>query len=109
MAERDGPLEVARRKCARRGVLSVAQTGAEVWHRMPMTELRRVLAGDCERLKAATAHSRAGAISQSCLGCLGWQRSEAGAEGNRSPDRGVVAPDLLPGPSFGAAFFQLEG
>jgi hypothetical protein len=49
-------LVVECRKCDRRGVLSVVRLVQEHGPRMPMTELRRLLAGDCERFKAAKAH-----------------------------------------------------
>jgi hypothetical protein len=52
VAERTTWLEVVCEKCHRRGVLSTARLVREYGARMPMAELRRVLAGDCERLKA---------------------------------------------------------
>jgi hypothetical protein len=50
-------LEVVCPKCNRHGVLSTSRLIREHGARMPMTELRRVLADHCERLKAAKAHN----------------------------------------------------
>ena len=52
--------EVVCRKCNRRGVLSAARLVGEHGARFPMTELRRVLAGNCERFKAAKHHDPCG-------------------------------------------------
>jgi hypothetical protein len=60
VAERTNRLEVVCRKCDRRGVLSLARLIQEHGARLPMTELRRLLAGDCERFKAAKAHDPCG-------------------------------------------------
>jgi hypothetical protein len=47
IAERTDRLEVACRKCNRDGVFSPARLIGERGPQFPMTELRRVLAGDC--------------------------------------------------------------
>jgi hypothetical protein len=60
VAERTDRLEVACRKCDRRGVLSVARLVREHGASFPMTELRQVLAGSCERLKAGKLHDPCG-------------------------------------------------
>lgn len=51
--KRTDRLEVLCRKCDRRGVLSVARLVQEHGSGFPMSELRRMLAGNYERLKAA--------------------------------------------------------
>jgi hypothetical protein len=60
VAERTDRLVVNCRKCDRHGVLSVARLIQAHGPAMPMTELRRLLAGDCERFKAAKAHDPCG-------------------------------------------------
>jgi hypothetical protein len=56
VAERTTWLEVVCEKCHRHGVLSTARLVREYGARTPMAELRRVLAGDSERLKAERSH-----------------------------------------------------
>jgi hypothetical protein len=56
IAERTNKLEVVCRKCGRSGVLSVPRLVQEHGARFPVTELRWVLAGDCERFEAGKAH-----------------------------------------------------
>jgi hypothetical protein len=70
VAERTARLEVVCQKPQRRGVFSVARLIQEHGARFPMPELRRVLAGDCERLKAAKAHI-AGVGFRICHVCSG--------------------------------------
>jgi hypothetical protein len=60
VAERTERLEVVCRKCDRRGVLNVARLVQEHGANFGMPELRRVLAGDCERLKAGKFHDPCG-------------------------------------------------
>jgi hypothetical protein len=57
VAERTNRLEVVCQKCDRHGVLNVARLVQEHGANFPMTEL---LAGDCERLKAAKFHDPCG-------------------------------------------------
>ncbi len=60
VAERTDRLEVVCRKCDRHGVVSIGRQIREHGPRFPMTELLRVLAGDCERMKAGKAHDPCG-------------------------------------------------
>lgn len=60
VAERTGRLEVVCKTCNRHGVLNVARLVREHGARFPMTELRRVLAGDCPRLAAGKYHDPCG-------------------------------------------------
>ncbi len=62
VAERTAWLEVVCRECDRRGVLSLVRPVQEHAVSMPMTEVRRVLAGDCERLKAGKFHNPCGCL-----------------------------------------------
>jgi hypothetical protein len=61
VAERTNRLVVECRKCGRGGVLNVTRLIQEHGPAMPMPQLRGVLAGDCERLKAGKLHDPCGA------------------------------------------------
>jgi hypothetical protein len=60
VAERTDRLEVLCRKCDRRGVLNVARLSHEHGTNFGIPKLRRVLAADCERLKASKPHDPCG-------------------------------------------------
>jgi hypothetical protein len=73
VADRTERLEVLCQKCGRRRVLNVARLVTEHGALFPMTELRRVLAGDCERFKAAKVHDPCGCHFPELPGLFGVQ------------------------------------
>lgn len=61
VAERTAALEVACRRCERRGRYSVARLVARHGAGMPMPKLRGVLAGDCPRRASRNIYDLCGA------------------------------------------------